>query len=177
MLQFRSLQEQDLPLLHDWLNRQHIKQTFSGPLGMTYENVRQKYIPRILGEDPARPYLICADDVPIGYIQTYLWRDYPAYSSELQLEQVTAGLDLFIGEEAYLDRGLGAELIRSFALQVIFADREVESCVITPLISNRRALRAYSKAGFRQLATMHHPEEPEQIAVMKLARHDLIATM
>lgn len=170
LLQFQKLQEQDLPLLYEWLNRPHVKATFSGEQGMTMEEVRIKYMPRIAGHEPTRPFLFFKAGVPIGYIQTYMWRAHPEYSRELQLAEESASLDLFIGEPSCLGLGLGPQVLQAFAAEVIFADSKVQSCVITPLVSNARAHRAYEKAGFQHVRTFDHPDEPEPVYMMRLTR-------
>ncbi|TCP59264.1 aminoglycoside 6'-N-acetyltransferase [Tumebacillus sp. BK434] len=172
MISFRPLLESDLPLLQSWLNLPHVKAAFSGPQGMTMEEVRQKYMPRIAGHEPTRPFLFLQGGVPVGYIQTYLWRDHPAYSSALQLTAESASLDLFIGEESAQGHGLGPQVLQAFLTEVIFADPAVQSCVITPLASNARACRAYEKAGFVHKRTLVHPDEPEPVQLMELLRPD-----
>jgi aminoglycoside 6'-N-acetyltransferase len=66
----------------------------------------------------------------------------------------SAGLDLFIGEEAFLHRGLGAQILRTFLRDVIFADDRVGRAIIGPDERNAIAIRAYEKAGFRYLKTV-----------------------
>jgi RimJ/RimL family protein N-acetyltransferase len=94
----------------------------------------------------------------IGYIQ-----EYPASDN-------SAGIDLFIGEIAFLHRGLGASIIRQFLNDIVFADQAVESCVIDPSVLNRGAIRAYEKAGFRFLKTETSPGEAEAHHMMRIGR-------
>lgn len=169
-MMFRKMAVDDLPLMHRWLNMEHLRDTYADGKAWTLEAVREKYLPRILGETPTTSYLIVHEGTPIGYVQTYLWRDYPEYSKHLELQKEAASLDVFIGEPDSLHRGMGAGILRRFVEEIVFADPEVESCVITPMESNTRALRAYEKAGFSHVRTMIHPDEDGPVYVMKKER-------
>jgi RimJ/RimL family protein N-acetyltransferase len=169
-MMFRKMAEDDLPLMHRWLNMENLRDTYADGKAWTWEEVREKYMPRIRGEKPTTPYLIIHEGMPIGYIQTYRWREYPEYSQHLELQEESASLDVFIGEPDFLHRGLGAGILRSFVEEIVFADPEVQSCVITPMESNKRALRAYEKAGFSHVRTMIHPDEDSPVYLMKKER-------
>jgi aminoglycoside 6'-N-acetyltransferase len=67
---------------------------------------------------------------------------------------------------------LGASIIRQFLSDVVFGDRSVESCIIDPAVSNRGAIRAYEKAGFRFFETITKPGEAEPLYLMKIAREE-----
>ncbi len=69
--EFHPLIESDLPLLCDWLNRPHLQEWWQA--GETsLDEVREKYLPRIVERDTAKPYLAYLKEKPIGYIQYYL---------------------------------------------------------------------------------------------------------
>ena len=175
---FRRLETGDLPLMYRWLNGNPlVNDMFAHGRPVLYEEMAAKYTARIRGEKPTAPYLILYGGTPIGYIQTYLWRDYPDYSCHLKLEDEAASLDLFIGEEDYLHKGLGTHILRSFLRQVVFAQPSVDSCVLTPEVRNQGALRAYEKAGFKSLRLMDdHPDEELPIMLMRIGREDALRT-
>ena len=79
---FRPLATADLPLLHRWLNTPHVA-AWWGEAGCSLEQVEEKYAPRTDGREPTRCYLILRDEEEIGFIQTYLIRDYPEYSAAI----------------------------------------------------------------------------------------------
>jgi hypothetical protein len=80
----------------------------------TFEETEAHYLPTIEGTDPTQHYLALLDGEPLGMIQTYLVSDYPDYAALIEEGEGTAGLDLFIGDEAMTGRGLGTEMIRGF---------------------------------------------------------------
>jgi RimJ/RimL family protein N-acetyltransferase len=68
------------------------------------------------------------------------------------LAQVPAdsiGVDMSIGDAANLSRGLGSTVLRAFTERLRAEGHG--TIVIDPDISNKRAVRAYEKAGFRPL--------------------------
>jgi aminoglycoside 6'-N-acetyltransferase len=173
VIAFRALAVEDLPLMHRWVSAPGLAEVWNQGEVYTYPEVEAKYIPYIRGEAPTRGFVILCDGEPIGYIQTYLWRDYPDYSQYMDLTEEAASLDVFIGEETYRHRGLGREILRAFLRDLVFAAPGVASCIITPEEVNAPALRAYAKAGFRHLRIMVHPEEPGPIALMRIGRDDV----
>ena len=77
----------------------------------TFEETEAHYLPTIEGTDPTQHYLALLDGEPLGMIQTYLVSDYPDYAALIEEGEGTAGLDLFIGDEAQTGSGLGTEMI------------------------------------------------------------------
>ena len=172
---FRRLRLTDLPLMHRWLNTEHVLQWYGvgaekGPSSL--ETVTAHYTPSITGAEPTDPYAILYEGTPIGYIQSYAIRDHPEYAAAVQVEEHAVGVDLFIGEPAFVHRGLGAPILRRFLREVVFADPAVESCIIGPEPANRIAIRAYEKAGFRYLKTVREPSG-ELSYLMRVTREEL----
>jgi aminoglycoside 6'-N-acetyltransferase len=96
------------------------------------------------------------EGAPIGYIQYYL------------LDDGAAGIDLFIGEEQLLNRGVGTAAMRDF-MALIAAHHDPPYFVIDPSPENRRAIRCYEKVGFRYYATETN-DEGEPAYMMRLER-------
>lgn len=174
-ISFRPLAIEDLPLLHRWLNETpSVVEFYAHGEPIPYEKVCKKYLPRVKGEDPTTSYMIMYADTPIGYIQAYLWRDYSDLARAQGLDEESAGLDLFIGHADYLGRGLGPHVLRSFLQSIIFANPVVASCVILVEVRNTAALRAYAKAGFRQLRMLPDlPDEPGPVYLLRVGRAEL----
>ncbi|HYM69333.1 MAG TPA: GNAT family N-acetyltransferase [bacterium] len=94
------------------------------------EEVAEKY----LGVDPARQaFIVEADGMPIGYIQA--WSDQPP----------DGGVDIVLVPEAQ-GRGLGVDAVRALSAHLRAAGwRQI---IADPVARNRRAIRAFEKAGF-----------------------------
>ncbi|MDQ4127627.1 MAG: GNAT family N-acetyltransferase [Actinomycetota bacterium] len=167
-LSFRPLRPSDLPLMHRWLNAPHVARWWYGE-DASWRGIQEKYFPRIEDREPVEPHVILHGDDPIGYIQAYPISHDEEYARLVGVED-SAGVDLFIGEEEYLYRGLGSEILRRFLAEVVFRDEGVQACVIGPEPENVAAIRAYEKAGFRFFKTIQVPAEPEPEYLMKITR-------
>jgi RimJ/RimL family protein N-acetyltransferase len=171
IITFRPLTHADLPLMHRWLNAGEAF-TWYGLKPATLEEISAEYAPIIERTDPTYGYVILIDDQPAGYIQWYLIHDHPDYARQVDVPPDAAGVDLFIGEERFLHRGLGPVIIRAFLRDVVFADERAGRCIIGPDERNAIAIRAYEKAGFRWLKTVPIEDEPAPEYLMELTREE-----
>ena len=171
---FRALDFADLPLMRRWLNRNHVARWWPG--WPTLEQVRAKYAPRINRADSTRCFIIELGARPVGYIQCYYdAADSAALRKFVDDVEHAAGVDLFIGEQELLYRGVGPRIIGEFLREVVFADATITSCIIDPARNNAAAIRAYEKAGFRHLETVMIPGELEPAYLMRMARGEFEA--
>jgi len=172
---FRLLQETDLPLMHRWLNTPHVSEWWSldGNHHPSLEEVERKYPPRIRGDEPVDCFLIVYDDKPIGMIQSCKLDDYPAEKAMFGLDTGYAGIDLFIGEEAYVHKGLGSRIIRKFVKEIVFVNYDVSCCIIDPEPKNVIAIKAYSKAGFKHFKTVRNSKDNIDAYLMSVNREEL----
>ncbi len=147
-ISFRPVARADLALLRVWLEQPHIRQWWGDPdaeLGQIRDMVE--------GRDSTRPYLICVDGRPVGYIQLWVLGDHQNEewirdnSWLIEFPADTVGIDLSIGEADLLSKGIGSAALRSFVK--VLVDEGRRNIIIDPDPDNRRAVRAYEKAGFR----------------------------
>lgn len=89
MIEFRPFQEDDLPLLRAWLERDHVRRWWREP------------IEHELSEDPSGRFVIVVDGRKARMIQSY-----------------DGEVDLLIGEEDMIGQGLGPEVISRFASEI-----------------------------------------------------------
>lgn len=121
MIEFVPMTAGDLVLFHEWLQRPHVRRWWRDR--ETYEEVVEHYLPSIEGHEPTDHYLIVLDDRPIGVIQTYLVSDYPEWGSIVEMGDDVAGVDLAIGEENLVGRGLGPLVLSQFARDIVLPGR------------------------------------------------------
>ena len=146
-ISFRPLDRSDFPLLHEWLAAPHVAAWWHERLDLA--SVDAKYGPRVDGAEPTHVFVIEHDGRPVGWIQWYLWSDYPDHALQLGAELTSAGIDLAIGELAMTGLGLGPFAICEFIRQIVFAeDPSVSAVIADPEEGNIRSLRAFKKAGF-----------------------------
>lgn len=99
-----------------------------------------------LYSDPA-VFAIEFDGAVIGAIE---------YDEEDAEDYRHAGIDIFVGA-AHQNRGLGTDAVRTLARHLL-RDRGHHRLTIDPAASNERAIRAYSKVGFRPVGIMRQYE-------------------
>lgn len=163
---FRRLRNADLHLIHRWLHTPHVARWWHEDTG-TFEEVSEEYSAYIEGREPVAPYLILYDDRPVGYIQSYGVSDDEEHKRLVDIKD-SAGIDLFIGEEALLYKGLGPLVIRRFIDEIVFADESINVCIVDPEPGNTGAIRAYEKVGFEHFKSADTSEGP--VYLMKRAR-------
>lgn len=150
MISFHPVRAEDLPMLARWMERPHWRQWWGEP-DTELELVRDM----IEGRDTTRPFIFREDGRDAGYIQVWYVKDQqgPAVLQEYPwltlLPMEAVGVDLSIADGDRLSQGLGTEVLRTFvrALRRQGHDR----IVIDPDPANARALKAYRKAGFREM--------------------------
>jgi RimJ/RimL family protein N-acetyltransferase len=146
-LVFRPMSRDDLPLVFEWLQRPHVKKWWRER--DTYEQLVEDYLPSIEGREPTDLYMVLLDDVPVGYVQTYLVSDHPEYAALVDVGEGVAGVDLLIGEEGLTGQGLGTEMLRRLVDDIVFAEPTVTACIADPAAKNIPSVKAFEKAGFR----------------------------
>ncbi len=157
MLRFRPLTPDDLPLLLEWLTKDHIKEWWDDGEDTLQKVVRNYGEPE---EGVERFILIRSDggvEKPIGYFQYYLIPDG------------TIGIDQFIGEEDCINRGVGSEAIKMF-VEMIMRERRPTSVILDPSPENKRAIRCYEKVGFK-----HYETKPGSGGLAYLMRFEVIS--
>ena len=116
MIEFEPLRHEHLPLLREWLEREHVRRWWRDPI----EESLRDHAAAIDGSEPDEHYLIVVDGRPVGLIQTYLASDDPEWDAIIEVGEGVAGVDLFIGDEELTGRGLGAQVLEQFAREVVF---------------------------------------------------------
>ena len=155
MIEFRPIAESDLPQLRSWLEREHVALWWR-------DECAEDHL------DPNEHFVIEVDGEPIGMIQTYLVDDYPEWKSVVGDEPELAGVDLLIGEEDMVGRGLGPQVLAQFAREVVFGHPGTKAVIATVEEGNRRSWRAFERAGFRHVRDVVEEGRPHRL--MRLER-------
>jgi RimJ/RimL family protein N-acetyltransferase len=147
-ISFRPVTPHDYPLLRDWMNRPHMREWWGEPeeeLGFIVDMVE--------GRDTTRPFIIVLDGEPAGYIQYWhighhqneTWVKDNPWLMELPADAV--GVDLSIGDPENLSKGVGSAALEAFTAKL--RNDGFETIIIDPDPDNKRAVRAYEKAGYQ----------------------------
>lgn len=147
MISFHPLKKEDLPLMHAWFNRPHVQEFYS-LRSWNEQEVLEKLIPSLSHEKHLFGYIIRIGEIAIGYIQWYPVQDHPWPDQDLEENVLShaAGVDLFIGEEKWVHKGLGREIMQTFLEEEIWP--HFTYCVVDPDIRNTASIRMFQKCGF-----------------------------
>ncbi|MCO5224389.1 MAG: acetyltransferase [Thermomicrobiales bacterium] len=137
--------DRDLPFLFAWLADEDVHHWYDEG-EHSLENYRHRFAP----EPTVNKFIVEIDGTPVGYLQTYWLSDEPDYASQLGLEHDAVSIDVFIGEAAFRNRGLGSTVLRAALSQIVFGEMGAEHACINPAPENIRAIKSYEKAGFVQ---------------------------
>ncbi len=161
MIEFRSLREADLRRLHEWQQREHVARWWHDR--RTYAETVEHYLPSLRGAEPTDHYVIVVDGRDVGMIETYLVADHPEWDAVVEQGTGVAGVDLLLGEQALLGRGLGPAVVRQFVREIVFAPPTTHAVVAAVDEQNRRSWRAFEKAGFRYVRDVEEDGRPHRL--------------
>ncbi|MCK7613315.1 GNAT family N-acetyltransferase [Roseibium sediminicola] len=150
MVSFRPVTSDDLPLLADWMARPHWRAWWGEP------ETELGYIRDMLeGRDTTKPFIFQVDGSDSGYIQVWYVKDQQGpevvtdYPWVVLLPKDAVGVDLSIADGKELSRGLGTKVLQAFVRKL--QQDGHHRILIDPDPANLRAVKAYRKAGFREI--------------------------
>jgi RimJ/RimL family protein N-acetyltransferase len=166
-IQFKPLNESHFDLMLRWFNKPHV-QAFYSLRTWTYEEVCKKLEPHVRGEKQISGFIIYLEDCPIGYIQSCPIKYHPWENQDISEEiiQEAAGFDVFIGEEDYLNQGLGKQIIECFLKEHIWP--HYQYCFVDPDIRNEASLRLFQKCGFIEHKQIDSQDTLKRSVTLKL---------
>jgi aminoglycoside 6'-N-acetyltransferase len=146
---FQPMTADDLPLVQRWLTTAHVSEWWGDPpeqLTLVTED---------LDEPAMDQYIVVKDDRPFAYLQCYVHAAWPENGLGLQ-PTGTRGIDQFIGEVDMVGCGHGSAFIRTFTDRLLATG--TPRVITDPDPVNRRAIRAYEKAGFHKTHEVDTPD-------------------
>ena len=157
IITFRNLEdnENEYKQLHKWCSKEFVYEWFEQRI-LSYDEIVNKYKTK-LKEKIQDLYIIECDNKDIGLVQMYRYDD------------TTYEYDLFIGEEEYLDKGIGTIIVNKVN-DIIYNKYKVTSIILRPFKRNIRAIKCYEKCGFKQIDEYLGKDtlgNPEVIAVLR----------
>ena len=162
-MRFRPLCDDDLPMLHTWLNDPGVVPWWEG------EDVSMVAVGRDYGSNNTEPveYWIAVDDDigDVGWIQCYAiasFLDHPDGDEarkwvEHGVPETAVGIDYLVGSSDLRGQGVGTTMIAEFVEQIVFGRHPVWDVVCaSPTAANTASWRALARAGFERMATFPH---------------------
>ena len=137
---FRPAKPADLPLLRRWLRTRQVRRWWGDP------EAEAALLEADLDEPRMVMRIVSFEGVPFAYAQDYAVEVWPQQHFAF-LPSGSRAIDAFIGEPDMIGRGHGSAFLRRLAGRLIA--QGVPRVAIDPDVNNRRARRAYARAGFR----------------------------
>ena len=158
---FRRLADEDLPMLHRWLNEPGVVRWWEGD-DVSWDAVARDYGPA--NPDPTEHWIASVDGRDVGWIQCYAAADEPEECEPwwaLGVDRDAAGIDYLVGDPADRGSGIGAAMIRAFVVDVVFGlhPQWSQACA-APYAANTASWRALERAGFRFVGTVEDDDGP-----------------
>ena len=158
-LDFRRLEPDDLPLLHEWLNDPAVVRWWEGR-DVSWDAVVRDHT----GDTaPFEHWLALDAGEPVGWSRCYRASEFPDetyhWREHLELSRV-GGIDYLVGTGAR-GRGLGTAMLRGFVDLVVFGRHaDWQQAAAGPFAANHASVRALANAGFRRIATLDDEDGP-----------------
>lgn len=170
---FRALETADLAMLHGWLNEPGVVRWWEGQ-DVSWEGVRASYFSP--SGDSREQWIGQVDGRDAGWLQCYLARDNPDETGlwwDFEIDERAAGIDYLVADPATRGAGLGAAMIRGFAVDIVLGRHPDWTQVCAgPFDANVASWKALQKAGFR-CAGLIEDDADGTCRLMVLARADL----
>ncbi len=159
-IRIRTLKEEDFTLMLKWLTDVRVLEFYGGrDKKYTLETIKEHYTEK--WQDEVIRVIIEYNNIPIGYGQIYkmydeLYNDYQYPKTN----KVVYGMDQFIGEIEYWNKGIGTEYIKMI-FEFLRKEKNADAVIIDPHKNNKRAIRCYEKAGFKIIKELPEHEMHE----------------
>jgi aminoglycoside 6'-N-acetyltransferase len=173
-VRLRNATLDDLQLLMLWDEADHV-QVCSGDPDCNDWNWEYE-LPR---KDLSWRYQLIAEDLeannkPIGFLQIIDPFEEESHYWGLDCEPNQRAIDIWIGEENYLNRGFGTQMMKQvLAHPFVFGHPNVTTAWIDPLDSNTKAHRFYQRLGFQPIGIRYF--NADRCLVHRLTRSDYLS--
>lgn len=135
--------EQDLPLIHNWMNQPHVIPFWH--LALSLEDMH-KHLEKAIADTHQTLYIGMLNGVPMSYWEAY-WSANDIVAQHYAADPADQGIHLFIGEPEFLGKGYALPLLRAmthFQLQ----HTETQKIVAEPDIRNYKMIHVFERCGF-----------------------------
>ena len=139
---FRPVTHDDLQMVSVWLHTQHVQDWWGNP------RQERDLIANGIDQEGIDGLIVAHNFVPFAFVQ--MWD--PHFLGIFPDQPIgTWAIDTFIGLPDMLGKGHGAAIVSAVSERLL--EEGAPRVIIDPDPMNRRAIRAYEKAGFTSLGT------------------------
>ncbi len=135
----------DYKCLEKWYQKEEIYSHFE-QRKLTYDEIKNKYLPRTKDNAKVPVYMIEYENNPIGIIQYQFINEENKKLYNLNIENCYE-IDIFIGELNFHNKGIGKTSINLLS-DFLFKEKQADLLVMCPLKNNYNAIKCYNNCGF-----------------------------
>ena len=163
-ISFRKVNNNDFNLLHTWCSQEFIYEWFEQRV-LSYDEIVNKYTNK-LNSGKQHLFIIQCDNKDIGLMQIYKFENDIAIN--IGEYNNVYEYDLFIGEEEYLSKGIGTNIIKDIN-NMIYSKYNADAIILRPFKRNIRAIKCYKKCDYEIISEYNGTDtigNPEIITVL-----------
>lgn len=152
----------DVAVMAKWLSDPRVLEFYEGrDCPFDEAKIREVFFAGGLGPTEV-PCIMEYRGVPLGYLQFYFIEPEDRTEYGYPPDPALFGVDLFIGEPEYWDRGLGTDFMR-LILAHLFQVEKADIVTVDPKVQNARTIRFNEKCGFRRVKLLPKHELHEGV--------------
>ena len=133
--------------LYNWCKNEFVYEWFEQRI-LSFEEIVNKYKTKLKNKKQDL-YIIQLNNKDIGLVQIYKFEN-DINISYLDKYKNAYEYDLFIGEEGYLNKGIGKKIADSIN-DMIYQKYNADSIILRPFKRNERAIKCYQKCNFEKV--------------------------
>lgn len=166
-ISFRELENKDSEFaqIYKWCGNIDVYEWFE-QRALSFDEIKEKYRNK-LRERKQKLFIIQYKNKDIGLVQIYKFEN-DINLDELDYFKNIYEYDLFIGEEEYLSKGIGTNIVQLIN-QIIYYEYLADAIILRPFKRNIRAIKCYEKCSFKLIADYDGKDtlgNPEIISVL-----------
>ena len=148
-ISFRDLkdEEEEYKQIYNWCKNKYVYEWFEQRV-LSLEEIKNKYQNK-LKTKKQKVYIIQYNNKDIGLIQIYKFENN-INIKELDSYKNIYEYDLFIGEEEYLSKWIGNNIIKLIN-KIIYEEYKADAIILRPFKRNIRAITCYKKCNFKSI--------------------------
>ena len=135
--------EDNYKLMHKWCSQKFIYEWFEQRI-LSYDEIVNKYKTKLITRKQEL-FFVSYNEKNIGFVQIYKYEDNK--HDKLNKYNNIYEYDIFIGEEEYLSKGIGTEIV-NYINKYIYNKYLADCIILRPFKRNIRAIKCYEKNGF-----------------------------
>ena len=182
-IQFRNATINDITLLLQWDEKEHLQGSWMGDVDFNDWNWEYE----LRRNDVSWRYQLIAetfvenDDsnedenrtIPIGFVQVIDPFEEETHYWGIDCERHLRAIDIWIGDERYINRGYGTQMMKQIlASAMVFGNTNVTGVIIDPMAENDAAHRFYQRLGFIPIGIRYFG--PDKCLIHRMNRTDYV---